>query len=48
LNFDWFRPQDIIILLAIGLIGGVIVAGHLSVRSNKKKIPAVRNNEDGE
>ncbi|MCW9036093.1 MAG: hypothetical protein OQK35_03305 [Alphaproteobacteria bacterium] len=32
MSFDWFHPQDLIILLAVGFLGGLILAAHLSVR----------------
>jgi len=37
LSFQWFRPEYIVILLAVSFIGGLIVAAHLSVRPKKGK-----------
>jgi len=37
MSFEWFHPQDFIILIAIGWIGGLIIAAQLSVRLKRDK-----------
>jgi len=37
MSFEWFRPQDFVILIAIGWIGGLIIAAQLSVRFKRDK-----------
>jgi len=37
MSFEWFRPQDFIILIAVGWIGGLIIAAQLSVRFKRDK-----------
>jgi hypothetical protein len=36
MNLDFLNPESFVIVLAIGCLGGLIVAAHLSVRSKQK------------
>ncbi len=36
MNLEFLSPENFVIVLAIGLLGGLIVAAHLSVRSKPR------------
>jgi hypothetical protein len=45
MSLDSFRLEDLVILLAVGWFGGLIVAGHLSVRSKRSEATAMTDRD---